>query len=120
MTLEQIYFAAGIISSLAVIASLVFVGLQLRHTANQQRIVAAVGYYDIFRDHMKIMSDTGMVDLFLRGLSEGPESFEPADRTRLNVFYTMVTRGYQVLHYQELVEVSVLVLVLVGGCRVLI
>ena len=29
MTLEQLYFVAGIISSVAVIASLIFVGFQL-------------------------------------------------------------------------------------------
>ena len=100
MTLEQIYFLAGIVSSVAVIASLIFVGFQLRHSANQQRIATAVGYYDIFRDHMKILSEAGMVDLFLRGLEHEGDAFEPADRTRLNVFYTMVTRGYQVMYYQ--------------------
>lgn len=100
MTLEQIYFMAGIISSLAVIGSLVFVGVQLRHSANQQRISSAVGYYDIFRDHMKILTEAGMVELFLRGLETGPEGFEAAERTKLNVFYTMLTRGYQVMHYQ--------------------
>lgn len=100
MTLEQFYFIAGIVSSVAVIASLIFVGFQLRHAANQQRIETASGYYDIFRDHMKILSEAGMVDLFLRGLETAPDAFEAADRTRLNVFYTMVTRGYQVLHYQ--------------------
>ncbi len=100
MTLEQIYFMAGIISSLAVIGSLVFVGAQLRHSANQQRIASAVGYYDIFRDHMKILTEVGMVELFLRGLEKGPGAFEAAERTKLNVFYTMLTRGYQVMHYQ--------------------
>ncbi|GGB78709.1 MULTISPECIES: hypothetical protein [Henriciella] len=100
MTLEQTYFLAGIISSIAVIASLIFVGFQLRHSANQQRIATAVGYYDIFRDHMKILSEAGMVDLFLRGLEQGADEFEPAEKTRLNVFYTMVTRGYQVMYYQ--------------------
>lgn len=100
MLLEQIYFLAGIISSVAVIASLIFVGLQVRHSAAQQRIATAVGYYDIFRDHMNILNEAGMVDLFLRGLDHTPDTFEPAERTRLNVFYTMVTRGYQVMHYQ--------------------
>lgn len=100
MTLEEFYFIAGIVSSVAVIASLIFVGFQLRHAANQQRIETASGYYDIFRDHMKILAEAGMVDLFLRGLETAPDAFEAADKTRLNVFYTMVTRGYQVLHYQ--------------------
>lgn len=100
MTLEEIYFFAGVVSSVAVVASLIFVGFQLRHSANQQRIATAVGYYDIFRDHMKLLGEVGMVDMFLRGLDQEAEAFEEADRTRLNVFYTMVTRGYQVLHYQ--------------------
>ena len=100
MTLEQVYLLAGIISSVAVIASLIFVGVQLRHAANQQRIESASGYYDIFRDHMKILSEAGMVEVFLRGLDSPPNAFDAADRTRLNVYYTMVTRGYQVLHYQ--------------------
>lgn len=100
VTLEQIYFFAGIVSSAAVVASLIFVGVQLRHAANQQRIESASGYYDVFRDHMKILSEAGMVDLFLKGLEHSPDDFEPNERTRLNVFYTMVTRGYQVLYYQ--------------------
>lgn len=100
MTLEQAYLLAGILSSAAVVVSLIFVGVQLRHSTGQQRISSAVGYYYIFRDHMKILSETNMVNLFLRGLGQGPEEFEAADRTRLNVFYTMVTRGYQVMHYQ--------------------
>jgi hypothetical protein len=49
---------------------------------------------------MKILSEAGMVDLFLRGLEQGADEFEPAEKTRLNVFYTMVTRGYQVMYYQ--------------------
>lgn len=100
MTLEQAHLLAGILSSAAVVVSLIFVGVQLRHSAGQQRITSAVGYYDIFRDHMKILSEADMVNLFLHGLNHGPEEFEAADRTRLNVFYTMVTRGYQVMHYQ--------------------
>ena len=100
MTLEETYFLAGIVSSVAVIASLIFVGVQLRHATNQQRIDSASGYYDFFRDHMKILSEAGLVDLFLRGLDHPPDAFDPDERTRLNVFYTMLTRGYQVLHYQ--------------------
>ncbi len=100
MTLEHIYFLSGIISSVAVIASLIFVGFQLRHSANQQRIATAASYYDFFRDHMKTLEEATLVDLFLRGLETGPEGFEPAERTKLNVFYTMLTRGYQVMHYQ--------------------
>lgn len=40
MTLEQVYFASQIISALAVLGSLVFVGLQIRQNSRLQRVVA--------------------------------------------------------------------------------
>lgn len=100
MTLETLYFLAGILASLAVVVSLVFVGFQLRHAANQQRIATAAGYYDFFRDHMKAFEDPVLVEIFYRGMEGGWEALEPHERARLSVLYTMVTRGYQVMHYQ--------------------
>jgi hypothetical protein len=98
--LEQIYFLSGIIASVAIIASLVFVGLQLRNSADQQRIATAAGYYEIFRDHFRAIENPEIIPLFLRGLDHGWESFNDEERTKLNLYYTMVTRGYQVMHYQ--------------------
>ena len=98
--LEQIYFAAGIVASISVVASLIFVGMQLRYSADQQRIATAAGYYEIFSDHFKVIENPEMVDLFLRGLDNSWDEFNEAERTKLNVFYTMITRGYQVMHYQ--------------------
>ena len=98
--LEQLYFIASIIASLAVTASLIFVGLQLRYAANQQRIATAAGYYEIFSDHFRVVENPAVIKLFLRGLDHGWESFNEEERTKLNVFYTMITRGYQVMHYQ--------------------
>lgn len=101
VTLEQVYFIAGVVSSLAVVASLLFVGLQLRHSAKQQRIATAAGYYEIFRDHMKLVENPQLTELFIRGLDSGWDTFTDTERTTLSIFYTMITRGYQVMHYQE-------------------
>lgn len=98
--LEQLYFVSGIVASIAIVASLVFVGLQLRYAADQQRIATAAGYYEIFSDHFRIVENPEIIQLFLRGRDNGWETFNDEERTRLNVFYTMVTRGYQVMHYQ--------------------
>lgn len=100
MTLEEVYLVTQIVSAIAVVASLIFVGVQLRHTANQQQIATAAGYYDIFRDHLKILESPEMIDSFLTGFAKGQDALSPAEQVRLNVFYTMVTRGYQVLHSQ--------------------
>lgn len=99
MNLEQVYFIAQIVAAVALVASLVFVGMQMRQSALQQRIATAAGYYDIFRDHMKIMESPELVEAFLRSFEGGTAALTPAEQVKLNVFYTMVIRGYQVLHH---------------------
>ncbi|MEQ8432927.1 MAG: hypothetical protein RIA71_01685 [Oceanicaulis sp.] len=98
--LEQLYYLSGVVASLAIVASLVFVGLQLRYAADQQRTATAAGYYEIFRDHFKCVENPEIIGLFLRGLDKGPDTFTKEDRVKLNLYYTMLTRGYQVMHYQ--------------------
>lgn len=100
MTLESIYFVTGIVASAAVVVSLVFVGVQLRHAANQQKISTAAIYYEIFRDHYKAFEDPVLVDIFYRGLTGGWTALEERERSRLSLLYTVVTRGYQIMHYQ--------------------
>ncbi|PHS21396.1 MAG: hypothetical protein COA85_13105 [Robiginitomaculum sp.] len=99
MTLEQAYLIAQILASVAVVISLIFVGLQLRHNSEQMRIAASAGYYEIYRDHMSGAMNEEWTTLFIKGFKEF-ESLTLVQRTRLFANYAVVTRGYQVLHYQ--------------------
>jgi len=99
MALEQIYFFAQIIASIAVVVSLIFVGLQLRHNAEQMRIAASTGYYEIYREHMAGALNAEWAGIFIKGF-EDFESLTPVECTRLFANYAVITRGYQVLHYQ--------------------
>ncbi len=99
MTLEQAYLIAQILASIAVVVSLVFVGLQLRHNSEQMRIAASTGYYEIYRDHMVGVTSTEFTNLFIKGF-EGAELLDLCERTQLYAFFAVMTRGYQILHYQ--------------------
>lgn len=99
MTLEQIYLVSEIFAAAAVVISLVFVGLQLRHNTEQLRISTAAGYYDIYRDHNLCVTNPEFAGVFLRGFDDF-ESLNENERTRLFAFYAVITRGYQTLHYQ--------------------
>ncbi|PHS28261.1 MAG: hypothetical protein COA84_01800 [Robiginitomaculum sp.] len=99
MTLEQAYLIAQILASVAVVVSLIFVGLQLRHNSEQMRISASTGYYEIYRDHMAFSNTEEGTKLFLKGF-EDYKLLTLNERTRLFAFYAVMTRGYQVLHYQ--------------------
>jgi hypothetical protein len=99
MTLEQAYLIAQIIASVAVVVSLIFVGFQLRHNAEQMRITASSGYYEIYRDHMLGATNPELIDLHLRG-NETFDTFTLIETGRLFSYYAVITRGYQILHYQ--------------------
>jgi len=99
MTLEDINYIAQIVAAAAVVASLLFVGLQLRANAKQLRIATEAGYYTIYRDHVLTASSPDVADIFLRGF-QGQEGLSESERIRLNAYYAVITRGYQVLHHQ--------------------
>jgi hypothetical protein len=99
MTLEQAYLIAQILASIAVVVSLIFVALQLRHNSEQMRIAASTGYYEIYRDHMLGATNPELIDLHLRG-NETFDTFTLIETGRLFSYYAVITRGYQILHYQ--------------------
>ncbi|MDQ7018569.1 MAG: hypothetical protein Q9M33_05320 [Robiginitomaculum sp.] len=99
MTLEQAYLIAQILASIAVVVSLIFVGLQLRHNSEQMRIAASTGYYEIYRDHMVGVNSKEFTNLFIKGF-EGIDALDLCERTQLYAFFAVMTRGYQILHYQ--------------------
>jgi hypothetical protein len=62
----------------------------MRYSADQQRVATAEGYYEMFSDHFKVIEKPEMVDLFLRGLEGGWDEFGVSERTKLNVFNTII------------------------------
>jgi hypothetical protein len=71
MSLEQASFLAQIISALAIIASLIFVGVQLRQTASAMRNSSSQAHSSIYSEIISTIIDNGeFASIWRRGLKE--------------------------------------------------
>ncbi len=69
MSLETIYYITQIIAVVAVIASLLFVGLQVRQNTKAQHLVAQQNYYFSKNEFVgRIADDPTYADIYRRGL----------------------------------------------------
>ena len=101
MTLESIYFIASIAAALGVIASLVFVGLQMRQNTLAIRLDSASQYQaSLGNVELFIAQHPEFATLLVKGRT-GQELTE-AEQLRLWVFYGNVMRTWQNVHHQYL------------------
>ena len=99
MTLESIYFIASIAAALGVIASLVFVGLQMRQNTVAIRLESASHYQmSLGNVELFIAQNPEFAALLVKGRA-GQELTEP-EKLRLWVFYGNVMRTWQNVHHQ--------------------
>lgn len=73
MTLEDINYIAQIVSAVAIIASLIFVGLQLRQTARNQRAVMHANRAESIRAMLRIKGDPAMARVLVAGSAADPD-----------------------------------------------
>lgn len=101
MRLEDIYFLSQIISALALVVSLLFVGIQIRHntmstqTARHQSIVQAIS--DWSRD---VALNTEISALLGKG-SANFELLEPVQRLQFSLLHVALFRNYENIYYQH-------------------
>ena len=101
MTLESAYYLIQIVAGTAVVISLIYLGVGVRHNtraaklAAVQAVQAAIG-----RTEEMIIQDKSFAELLMRGLTVDASELGGADRIRLNVFYRHTLRTYQSAHYQ--------------------
>jgi hypothetical protein len=82
MSLEQASFLAQIISALAIIASLIFVGVQLRQATRAMRNSSSQAHSAIYSEIISTIIDNGnFASIWRRGLSE-PESLNEDEWVR--------------------------------------
>jgi len=100
MEIETLYFLTQIIAAIAMIASLIFVGFQLRQNTEQIRIASVESYYNILSDHLSdTINNPELSELFNRGYNDA-DGLNTLEKNKLFNLYAKITRGYQVLHYQ--------------------
>jgi hypothetical protein len=99
MNWEAIGAIGDFIGGIAVVAGLIFVGLQLRTANREARIVANQKYADVMIDIAKQLSSTQeMSDIFSRGLV-GLDALEQGEKARfITLVGSIILRSWENLH----------------------
>jgi len=98
MTLETASFIAQIVGGIAVVLSLVYVGIQIKQNTKAARMAAAQTHQAMFGNIEELfIADQQLVDLVLRA-SRG-EEVSPVDQWRLTCLFRHVLRTWQTGHF---------------------
>lgn len=95
MTLEQWSFVAQIISAIAVIASLIFVGFQLRRATDAIRAASSDAYSGAYTQFVQaIVENAEVADIWARGLRE-PRRLSEVEWIRFVAYVSAQFRLYE-------------------------
>lgn len=96
MTLNDVYLFSSIVSSFAVVASLVFVGLQMRQNTRATRMAAAQSGLELLADNLgRVITTPDLADLLSR--DDGAESYSDAEFLRVSNFLSTAFRQFELL-----------------------
>ena len=95
MTLEQASLLAQIASAVAVIASLIFVGVQLRQTTRSVRASSSQAHSQIYREIIASLIDDGEFARLWRRALIDPETIDDDERVRFLAFASTLFRFYE-------------------------
>lgn len=100
MSLEQLSFLAQIISALVVVASLIFVGYQLKHAAAAIRVASAQAHLECYTDLAKSVIDSSEFARVWRvGLAD-PKALSEDDWVRFVAYANALFRLYEISRAQ--------------------
>ena len=85
MNLEAVYFISQVVAAVALVGSLVFVGIQIRQVSKAQRREAKRVRETVVNDAMSRMSDDAFGPLYVRG-SQGDPTLSDAEIARYHIF----------------------------------
>ena len=95
MTLEQASLVAQILSALAVIASLIFVGFQLRQATAAIRASSSVAHAALYTELVhSIIDNADFAEIWSRGLSD-PKALTEAEWVRFVAYASALFRQYE-------------------------
>ena len=95
MTLEQASLVAQILSALAVIASLIFVGFQLRQATAAIRASSSVAHAALYTELVhSIIDNADFAEIWCRGLSD-PKALTETEWVRFVAYASALFRQYE-------------------------
>jgi hypothetical protein len=98
MKLESWALIAEVVSAIAVVLSLIFVGLQIQQNSKAQIQAGTQTVVSEYNDGVRALSiDPGLVCVYLRGLQDY-SSLSGVDRVRFNAFFLSMFNVQQQIH----------------------
>jgi hypothetical protein len=100
MGLEEFADLADLLAALGVIASLIYVGFQVKETRKAVRAATAQARTDLGVQLISSRYTSDIADLLVKSLDE-PEALSKAERLKLKSFFSAHVRHCQNLYYQQ-------------------
>lgn len=100
MTLESIYYIGQTVAVIALIASLIFVGLQMRQQDKQARLEAVRQLGELFKIWSQVtVYDREQAEIFRVGLMQGLDSLDDVSKGRLSASLQLILRHWEIVFY---------------------
>jgi hypothetical protein len=100
MTLEQVFFVSQSVAAVGVVASLIFVGLQVRGSAKAVRSATAQAVHENFASwYLSLASNSGGLAVVLKGFG-ALEALTAAERAQFNCIFLAFTSHSQNAFHQ--------------------
>ena len=100
MTLADLGALGELIGGFAVIVSLIYVGLQIRQSADASRAATAQAFAKQYSDLNQMIADPVLSEIFVRGL-DGTHSLSIAERASFMSILSSITRTLESFYFQE-------------------
>lgn len=95
MSLEQLSFISQIISAIAVVASLIFVGYQLKHAAAAIRVSSSQAHSALYTDLVRSVIDNGDFAAVWTAAIRDPNGVDEQDWVRFVAYASALFRLYE-------------------------
>ncbi len=100
LTLEQSYYIGELVAAIAVVISLIYVGLQVKQNTEATRVAASQIFPQLFSTLTEgISASNESSDLWLRGL-EDFENLNRTEKVRFSSLLNQAVRVYESAYYQ--------------------
>jgi len=101
LTLEQAYYIGELITTFAVIISLVYVGIQIRQNTHAIKLTSAQNLFHEYRDSQALLvADAELADIHLRAIQD-INSLSLGEKHRLYLWLNNLFRVFENAHYQN-------------------
>jgi len=102
ITLEQAYYIAELVTALAVVISLIYVGIQIRQNTHAIKLNSAQNLSHELRESLALLvSDAELSDIHLRAMRD-VGCLAAVEKFRFYMFLNNVFRVYESAHYQKM------------------